>query len=282
MSVTASLKRWGHAVLPRGFVNFAWNLASDAKDVVLRRRTSGQPQPWRVWHNVGGGDFHATGRHFHALFAEAVDLQPHFHVLDLGCGAGRLAFPIAESLDASGRYTGFDLSERALGFARKHVTSRAALDFVHARVQSREYSGSGQKASQYVFPVGENSVDAALAISLFSHLLPADAAHYLAETGRVLKPGGRIFLTGFLVGPEQMDGIGNPDHFLPMQPYEDGVWAADPRHPERAIGFGRSLFDQWVEAAGLVWAAPVVPGFWSRSGGAGDFQDAIVLEKPRG
>ena len=279
MRVTNGIKRLVHGVLPRAFVNFVWNLGSDARDVLLGRRKAGRPQPWRVWHNVGGGDFHATGRHFRDLFAEAVNLQPGFHVLDLGCGAGRLAFPLAESLDETGRYTGFDLSGRALGFARKHVTSRARIEFVRAQVESREYAASGQKASGYVFPAEDNSVDAALAISLFSHLLPEDAAHYLAETGRVLKPGGRVFLTGFLVEAEQKGGIGNPDHFLPMRPFADGVWAADPRHPERAIGFDRALFDQWVKAAGLVWAAPVVAGFWSRTGGAGDFQDTIVLEK---
>ena len=97
MRVTNGIKRLVHGVLPRAFVNFVWNLGSDARDVLLGRRKAGRPQPWRVWHNVGGGDFHATGRHFRDLFAEAVNFQPGFHVLDLGCGTGILSLWAAQA-----------------------------------------------------------------------------------------------------------------------------------------------------------------------------------------
>lgn len=274
-----SLAQWGHRIVPRRIVNFFWNLGSDLKDLPVRL-SSPRPMPWRLWHNVGGGDFHALGAHYFAQFSEAVALEQTDHVLDMGCGAGRVAFPIAAFLQSGGRYTGFDLSQRALDFAQRHVASRAALTFVHAPVQSREYAGVGAPASQYRFPVDDGSVDAALAISLFSHLLPQDAARYLAETGRALRPGGRVFLTAFIVDEPARQTLQDRRAACQMTPISAEAWAADPRHPERAIAFEKTAFEDWMRQAGLVWARPMRTGYWATPEKAGEFQDQIVLEKP--
>lgn len=273
-------KSWVHAHAPRGLVNLTWNLASDVKDLPSRMRAGGRPSPWRVWHNVGGGDFHATGRYFFDHFRRAVELKPDDHVLDIGCGAGRLAFPIVAFLDGKGAYIGFDLSERALAFARKHVRGDASVRFVRADVASAEYAGRGVSAARYRFPAEDGTIDAALAISVFSHLLPEDARAYLVELGRVLKPGGRALLTGFLVDAPAQARLEAGGARLALRPFRDDAWAVDPRHPERAIGFDRRAFDAWVAAAGLGHAAPVVPGDWSRREPGPEYQDRIVLEKP--
>jgi SAM-dependent methyltransferase len=275
MGPATAFKSWAHRVFPRPWVNGVWNLASDIKDLPVRLSAPGAPRPWRVWHNVGGGDFHQIGRSYFDWFRLSTGLTPDAHVLDMGCGAGRLAFPLAQYLGADGAYTGFDLSERALGFARRHVRGSAAFSFIKSDVKSREYGGSGGQAAGYRFPAEDASVDAALAISLFSHLLPEDAAAYLREAGRVLKPGGRLCLTGFIVEPDMaLQGA-----VLPLQPFRDGAWAADPREPERAIGFERAVFEGWLEAAGLKLAEPVLPGHWSGPTRIGEFQDRLVLEK---
>ncbi|WP_306017341.1 class I SAM-dependent methyltransferase [Oceanicaulis sp. MMSF_3324] len=242
----------------------------------MRLKAPGAPRPWRVWHNVGGGDFHQIGQQYFEWFREGAHLTPSAHVLDMGCGAGRLAFPLAQYLGSKGGYTGFDLSERALGFARRHVRGPARFTFIKADVQSREYGGAGSKASGYRFPVEDDSIDAALAISLFSHLLPEDAAAYLKEAGRVLKPGGRLCLTGFLVDPR----MSLDDAVLSLKPFRDGAWAADPREPERAIGYEQSAFEAWLDRAGLYFAEPVEAGHWSGPTRVGEFQDRIIVEKP--
>ena len=278
MRPATAFKSWAHRVLPRPLVNGVWNLASDVKDLPARLTSLDQPRPWRVWHNVGGGDFHLIGQQYFDWFRASTGLKPNAHVLDMGCGAGRLAFPLSDYLDANGVYTGFDLSERALGFARRHARGAARFNFVKAEVQSREYGGAGLKAAGYRFPAETDSVDAALAISLFSHLLPEDAAAYLREAGRVLKPGGRLCLTGFVVEPDmKLD-----DAVLPLIPYRDGAWAADPKEPERAIGYERAVFEGWLQDAGLELAAPVEPGHWSTPIRIGEFQDRIIVERRPG
>lgn len=274
-----TISRLAHDVLPRGLVNFVWNAASDLNDLPARLAPGRPPVPWRVVHNVGGGNFHELGTRYFAFFEAAVDLDPGDHVLDIGCGAGRLAFPIGAYLDETGRYTGFDISRRALDWAQRHVTSRAVMTFAHARVRSREYASRGEPARRYRFPAADRSIDHALAISVFSHLLPEDAAHYLTETGRVLRPGGRLFATAFLVDAAVSERLGTGVAGLPMVPFRDQAWAASPKEPERAIAYELAAFEDWIAAAGLRYAAPVVPGHWSRPDIEGEFQDRIVLER---
>lgn len=271
------MKRLVHAVAPRSVVNFAWNLAADITELG-QRVSDPRPRPWRVVHNVGGGDFYATGARFFSLFRDAVALKDDASVLDIGCGAGRLTFPICEYLGPQGRYTGFDIAPRALAFAKAHVRSRAAVELIHADLANAEYARQGDRAEGYRFPAADASVDAALATSLFSHLLPDVAVHYLGEVGRVLKPGGRFMLTAFLVRPEDRDRLDAAR--LALRAYGETAFVADPRHPERAIGFDEFSFLSWVEAAGLSVVGDIHRGDW-RAGAAqgGDFQDRLVLEK---
>lgn len=278
-AVSAALKRLVHSIVPRSLVNLAWNLAGDLKELPARVRDP-RPRPWRFWHNVGGGDFHNTGDAFFALFRTEVALEPESHVLDLGCGAGRLAFPICAFLSANGRYTGFDIAPRAIRFARRHVRGACSIEFVLADLANHEYQRSGASAASYTFPAEDGSVDAALATSLFSHLMADDAKAYLQESGRVLRPGGRLMLTGFLVGPGDREKLGARECRLALQPFGEDAYVADPRHPERAIGFDETAFMSWAAQAGLKLSGDYARGDWrAPSATGGEFQDRLVLER---
>ena len=269
-----------HRYAPRALVNFAWNLASDLQELPVRL-SDPRPRPWRTMYNVGGGDFYETGDRFFDSFRDAVDLKTDDHVLDLGCGVGRLARPICAYLDKDGRYTGFDISEKALTYARKTVSGSCQMAFHHADLANAEYRTTGASAQSYRFPAQDASVDAALATSLFSHLKAEVAEAYLAETGRVLKPGGRILLTAFIVEAEDLPVLEAGQARLKLQAMGKGVYAADPRHPERAIGFDRSLFESWVKAAGLAIESRV-PGDWRGQMAQQDYQDRLVLKRIAG
>ena len=271
------IKRLVHALAPRRAVNFAWNVAADAGELP-RRLSDPRPRPWRVLHNVGGGDFYQTGADFFALFRDAVDLKPDATVLDIGCGAGRLAFPIAAFLGPQGRYIGFDIAPRALAFARRHVGGTCRADFIHADLASGEYARTGAPAQGYRFPAQTGRVDAALATSLFSHIRARVAAHYLTEAGRVLRPGGRLMLTAFLVGAADRAALAQAR--LALRPIGEDAFAADPRHPERAIGFDEAAFLSWAETAGLRLSGAIHRGDWrAPAPTGGEFQDRLVLER---
>ncbi len=136
---------------------------------------------------------------------DAGGLRPEEQVLDIGCGAGRVAAHLTRYLDpAAGSYEGFDVMPRAIDWAQKQITTRHPnFHFQLAEVRNDEYSPEATgDASTYRFPYADGEFDFAFALSLYTHMLPFQVANYLRETARVLRPGGRGLATFFLLNPE--------------------------------------------------------------------------------
>lgn len=108
-------------------------------------------------------------------------------------GFNRIAALVPESLP---------LVEAGVSWCQAHHRDAPApFRFQHADVRNALYNPQGALAAPgYRFPYAENSFDLVIATSVFTHLLPDAAERYLAETARVLTPGGRLFTTWFLVG----------------------------------------------------------------------------------
>ncbi|MCC6818924.1 MAG: class I SAM-dependent methyltransferase, partial [Bacteroidia bacterium] len=51
---------------------------------------------------IGPGDFKYLGNKLKNDFIKYGGLQPHHHVLDIGCGIGRIAIPLTEYLSSAG------------------------------------------------------------------------------------------------------------------------------------------------------------------------------------
>lgn len=124
-----------------------------------------------------GGEFDATGR----LERETLihhGLQPHHYLIDVGCGSGRLAKPLAEYL--TGPYLGIDVVPDLLAYARTLVP-RPDWRFEAAR--------------GVTIPEEDGKADMVCFFSVLTHLLHEESFLYLREAKRVLKPGGRIVLS---------------------------------------------------------------------------------------
>jgi SAM-dependent methyltransferase len=234
----------------------------------LRERDPLVP-PRRLQH-VGPGDFAATGDEFLAHLIELVGLQPHQRVLDVGCGIGRLARPLAGFLDAGGSYAGFDVNPVAVGWCQtRYDRERFAFtlaDLYNARFQPT----GGGKAAEFRFPYDDDAFDVAVAASVLTHLLEDEAEHYLAETVRVLRPGGRALVTFFLLDDASRAAIADGRAALAFHEPEGHVAVLREELPEEAVAYDEA----WVRARARV--RDVHPGGWRGRPGR-SFQDLVVL-----
>ena len=97
-------------------------------------------------------------------------------ILDFGVGAGRLARMFR---GYPGRYAGVDIDAELVAWVADH------LKFVDVR-----HIGVREK-----FPFATASFEAAISISVFTHMEQRDHIFYLRELQRVIRPGGYALLT---------------------------------------------------------------------------------------
>jgi SAM-dependent methyltransferase len=126
----------------------------------------------------------AVGRHFDPVgevlraFLIQNGLLPQHYLIDVGCGAGRLAKHLAHYL--AGRYLGTDVVPDLVDHARR-LAAHPEWRFEAVR--------------EPVIPERDASADFVCFFSVFTHLAHEDSYRYLAEAARVARPGGRIVFT---------------------------------------------------------------------------------------
>jgi ubiquinone/menaquinone biosynthesis C-methylase UbiE len=246
-------------------------------DLLRHLRRDGLELPPRGLSFVGRSDFEQTGAEFLEHFKELGGLAPTHRVLDVGCGIGRMAIPLTGYL-RGGSYEGFDVGREMIRWCQRHVTPRHPdFRFTWVPIYNRKYNPFGSiSASEFRFPYDDDSFDFALATSLFTHLTPADAKHYLAELGRVLRPGARSLLTFFLITEESAQQMQAGRAAFQFQRGSDGALTIDPRLPEEAVAFSLEEVGQMLGEAGLSVVEPIHHGDWAGAAGARSFQDIVV------
>ena len=119
--------------------------------------------------------------------------------------------------------------------------------------------------------------------SVFTHMFPADVMHYLAEMNRVLKPGGAVLTTMFLLNDLTLAAIAAKDamfafdHTLPECPQ---CRIQYPDAPEGAIAYFEHAYLQMLYASGFELKNPIEYGRWSGVGAHNaDGQDYVIFGK---
>lgn len=253
-------------------------LPADLVDSVTGKRNPLVPPRGKIF--TGKGDFVSAGDELLGNIISTCNLEPGYHVLDIGCGIGRLARPLTGFLDEKGSYEGFDIVKDGVEWCKKHYQNYSNFNFTHIALKNDLYNlASNAGADKFAFPYPGSAFDLAALISVFTHMQPGEVENYLHEIGRVLKPGGHCFATFFLItrnSEKYLDNIHKP--FFPYR--HDNFFLHSKKVKNANIAFRYEYISKLAVRAGLSIKYHN-EGWWA--GKAKDacmnFQDVLVIVK---
>jgi SAM-dependent methyltransferase len=242
------------------------------------------PEPPESLRFVGDGDFRLIGAEFVGHFLRYGGLKPWDRVLDLGCGIGRMAVPLTQYLDPKhGSYDGVDVVSAGIGWCAARITPvYPRFHFHHLDLANALYNPTGAvSVADAGLPFDDSSFDFITATSVITHLPPEDVVAYAREIARLLRPGGRCFLSLFLMNDAARRnlaaGAGRPDFAA------DGpgpVHYADADVPLAAVAYDEPALVKMFADAGLAPAAAPGYGHWSGRSDGVSFQDLCLFSRP--
>lgn len=121
---------------------------------------------------------------------EMLQPKPGMQILDVGCGAGKQCFLYSDFTSRKAEIIGGDVSNELLEKARARNTERGD----HIKFQFLDFN------KRFDFP--DNTFD--IVSSAFAIYYANNMGFTFGEAHRVLKPGGRLFVTGPLPENKQM------------------------------------------------------------------------------
>jgi ubiquinone/menaquinone biosynthesis C-methylase UbiE len=246
------------------------------------------PSDAMIAENSGGIDRQAyidTGaKVVEQAIIQHAGLQPHQKFLDVGCGCAKIARPLVAYLSSEGEYHGIDVVKECIDWCESAYRDYPNFKFHYADLFSTRYNQTGSSpASRYKFPLPSNHFDVAFLGSVFTHLLPAEVTNYLAELARVLKPGGRVLATFFVlddVARSNVEAAMTAPAFPFLLPRGSGCRVQNLDCPEAAIAYEESYVREIYPKAGLE-LEEIVYGQWGREKLLPHWQDAVWAHKPR-
>lgn len=144
----------------------------------------------------GANDLQAAQAAKYRALAEATNLRPGDHVLEIGCGWGGFAEFAATEIGC--KVTGLTISREQLAFARERMHKAGIADRVELKFQDyREETGR---------------YDRIVSIEMFEAVGEKFWSTYFSQLKRCLKPGGKAGLQIITIKPEAYEEYrSNPD-----------------------------------------------------------------------
>jgi ubiquinone/menaquinone biosynthesis C-methylase UbiE len=275
------MKRFIFYSIPAGLRPLArrlWFLPADLLDKLLNRRPEGIPPRGMIF--VGHGDYVKQGEKFLGFFKEFGGLKPGHHVLDVGCGIGRMAVPLTNYLSNEGSYDGFDVVKSGIDWCRKNISNQYPnFRFQHIALHNSLYNTATQvHASSFVFPYDDEVFDFVFLTSVFTHMVADDTTNYIAQISRVMKPGAICFASFFLLNEESEKLMAeSPTHM--NFPYDKGHYRL---HSSKVDAANVAYKQEWLEGIfshNRLHIKSIRYGQWCGRKDFLDYQDIVILSK---
>jgi SAM-dependent methyltransferase len=220
------------------------------------------------------------------------------NLLDIGCGCGKTALALMNTIRPPGSYTGFDIQPVLVEFVDRLFKQQRISSHFHVDcfpiVGNKYYSGTrqGVSAEAFEFPYADERFDMAVSFSVFTHLRNRAMVNYVNNLGRVMRRGSKLLLSFYLLD-NSPEGNRGGDPWRPSQRREalmrsprsadsadgDVLRVLKPEMPEFLVAYRLDHLLETFEKYGFSLSREPMFGSWS---GRSDFfghQDYLVFER---
>lgn len=202
-------------------------------------------------------------------------------IVEIGCGVGRDAIAIARMDGEPRHYLGIDIIEESIVWATKNIAPRhPTFEFLYINPGDKPR----ERMQERQIPREDASQDLIFLFSVFTHMFPTDLRHYLSEFHRMLRPGGRVVTTMFVVSDALLAHIksigGGGMRALTFEhEIEQGFYHNDPEMVPGSTAYSREWIARAAQEADLQ-LTDLAKGTWARDGVSDVHgQDVVVLRK---
>jgi ubiquinone/menaquinone biosynthesis C-methylase UbiE len=267
----------------RFFIRRLYYLPKDTMDGITGKRHKYVPPRGYIYTGspASAEDYLKQGKHQLNMLKEYANLQPNHNVLDIGSGIGRTAIALTDYLNKDGSYEGFDVVERGVDWCNSRISKENSnFNFKYIPLFNDLYNTAKLKATEFVFPYADNSIDVAFSFSVFTHMQIEEIQHYFNQIKRVLKPGGVCFSTFFLYEDASEAFISAKEDFsFPVE--RDGFRLMSDSVKSGNIAIHKNKLFQMLSKEHFE-EVKIIDGFWKdkvRDTTKAEYQDMVVFRK---
>lgn len=228
---------------------------------------------------IGPGDFEKIGNEFFEYFKTYGHIQSDSVILEIGCGMGRMALPFKTFLNHCGAYYGFDIVDEGINWcSQKIAPNDKRFNFQKVDIYNKLYNPKGVlEADNFSFPYPDNFFDFVFATSVFTHMLPSQISHYIAETKRVLKPGKIALFTFFIMDDFALYNVEKGKSFMNFKHKGDHYFTINKKIEESNIAVEKKWLLEQFERNNFTLLNEKY-GSWSGRIPFLSFQDILVFK----